>query len=119
MGAGAMDTSEFDYVWTTHKDDFALVRGERGYAIVNKRWRRMINGVSLCSFLGAGRLAIVGMVGVELTARHGLLCYDVHGKTTDVRTTYGTRDEAGACKSLPDVAKDSQPFVAGGSARVR
>ena len=32
-----MDISEFEYVWTTRKDDYVLVRGEHGHSILNKR----------------------------------------------------------------------------------
>ena len=37
-----MDISEFSYVWTTQKRDYVLVRGEYGYAIVNKREQTML-----------------------------------------------------------------------------
>lgn len=32
-----MDIGEFDYVWTTRKDDFVLVKDDYGYAIVDRR----------------------------------------------------------------------------------
>ena len=34
--------SEFDYVWTTRKDDYVLVRDECGYAIVNRREQALL-----------------------------------------------------------------------------
>ena len=36
------DISEFDYVWTTRKDDYVLVRDECGYAIVNRREQALL-----------------------------------------------------------------------------
>ncbi len=38
-----MEIIEFDYVWTTQKDDFVLVRDEHGYAIVNKREQKVLH----------------------------------------------------------------------------
>ena len=36
---------EFDYVWTTRKDDYVLVRDECGYAIVNRREQALLKAM--------------------------------------------------------------------------
>lgn len=37
-----MDIDEFEYVWTTRKGDFVLVKDDYGYAIVDKRERAVL-----------------------------------------------------------------------------
>ena len=42
-GLDATDISEFSYVWTTGRDDYVLVEGEYGYAIVDRRERAVLH----------------------------------------------------------------------------
>ena len=37
-----MGIREFSYVWTTEKDDYALVETDYGYAVINKRAQMML-----------------------------------------------------------------------------
>ena len=37
-----MNINEFQYVWTTEKDDYVLVSSEFGYGIINQKTRMML-----------------------------------------------------------------------------
>ena len=56
-----MDIGEFEYVWTTRKGDFVLVKDDYGYAIVDKRERAVLlieddeaDAAVVARMLGAG-----------------------------------------------------------------
>lgn len=38
-----MDIGEFEYVWTTRKGDFVLVKDDYGYAIVDRREQMVLH----------------------------------------------------------------------------
>lgn len=38
-----MDISEFDYLWTTEKEDWVLINTEYGYSIINKRRQMLLH----------------------------------------------------------------------------